>query len=113
MWRNYLLVGWRALTRHRTYALINIFGLALGLAACLLLILYVRYETTYENWLPEAERVYQVQSISLSDPSGPRVIQIPSFRFFARARHESPAQLLRAARAGEHPEQGLEAALRI
>jgi putative ABC transport system permease protein len=63
MWRNYLTVGLRALTRNRTYAFINIFGLALGLAACLLLMLYVRYEATYDRWLPEAERVYQVQSM--------------------------------------------------
>ena len=35
MWRNYLTVGFRALTKNRTYAFINIFGLALGLAACL------------------------------------------------------------------------------
>ena len=32
MWRNYLTVGFRALTKNRTYAFINIFGLALGLA---------------------------------------------------------------------------------
>ena len=33
MWRNYLTVGFRALTRSRTYAFINIFGLALGTIA--------------------------------------------------------------------------------
>ena len=52
MWRNYLTVGFRALTKNRTYAFINIFGLALGLAACLILLLYVRYETSYDSWLP-------------------------------------------------------------
>ena len=45
MWRNYLTVGVRALAKNRTYAFINIFGLAIGLAACLMLLLYVRYET--------------------------------------------------------------------
>ena len=64
MWRNYLTVGFRALTRSKTYAFINIFGLALGLAACLMLLIYVRYETAYDRWLPDAERVFQVQSIS-------------------------------------------------
>ena len=62
MWRNYLTVGFRALTRNRTYAFINIFGLALGLAACLMLILYVRYETSYDSWLPDNERIFQVQA---------------------------------------------------
>ena len=67
MWRNYLTVGLRALLHHKTYAFINIFGLAIGLAACLLLLLYVRYETGYDRWLPDAERVYQVQSIGIDE----------------------------------------------
>jgi putative ABC transport system permease protein len=62
MWRNYLTVGLRALTRNRTYAFINVFGLALGLAACLLLLVYVRYETSYENWQEGSDRVFQVQA---------------------------------------------------
>ena len=70
MWRNYLTVGFRALTKNRTYAFINIFGLALGLAACLLLLLYVRYETSYDAWLPQAERVYQVQSVRTDPETG-------------------------------------------
>ena len=67
MWRNYLTVGLRALAKNRTYAFINIFGLAVGLAACLMLLLYVRYETSYDRWLPDAERIYQVQAISTGE----------------------------------------------
>ncbi|HEX8534156.1 MAG TPA: ABC transporter permease [Allosphingosinicella sp.] len=63
MWQNYLTVAVRALAKNRAYAFINIAGLALGLAACLMILLYVRYETSYDAWLPDAERVYQVQSI--------------------------------------------------
>jgi putative ABC transport system permease protein len=70
MWRNYLTVGLRALTKNRTFAFINIFGLALGLAATLLLLLYVRYETSYDAWLPEAERVYQVQTFGTDATTG-------------------------------------------
>ena len=69
MWRNYLTVGFRALTKNRTYAFINIFGLAIGLAACVMLLLYVRYETSYDTWLPDAERIYQVQPASGSQES--------------------------------------------
>ncbi|HWT12907.1 MAG TPA: ABC transporter permease [Allosphingosinicella sp.] len=75
MWRNYLTVGLRALVRNKTYAFINIFGLALGLAACLMLLVYVRYETGYDRWLPDAERVYQVQSISTSEDNAEPVAQ--------------------------------------
>jgi putative ABC transport system permease protein len=67
MWRNYLTVAFRSLTRKPTYAAINVFGLALGLAACLLLLIYVRYETSYDSWLPDAGRVFQVQTVS-TDP---------------------------------------------
>ena len=62
MWRNYLTVGIRALAKNRTYAFINILGLAIGLAACLMLLIYVRYETSYDEWLPNAENTYQFQS---------------------------------------------------
>jgi putative ABC transport system permease protein len=62
MWRNYLTVGLRSLLRSRTYAFINIFGLAVGLAACLLLLFYVRYERSYDEWLPNAENLYQLQT---------------------------------------------------
>src|SRR3954463_7433529 len=62
MWRNYMTVGVRALVKNKTYAFINIFGLAVGLAACLILLVYVRYETSYDQWLPNAENSYQFQT---------------------------------------------------
>src|SRR5258706_735992 len=62
MWRNYMTVGVRALVKNKTYAFINIFGLAIGLAACLMLLLYVRYETTYDQFLPNAENTFQFQT---------------------------------------------------
>jgi putative ABC transport system permease protein len=62
MWRNYMTVGIRALVKNKTYAFINIFGLAIGLAACLILLVYVRYETTYDQWLPNAENSFQFQT---------------------------------------------------
>jgi putative ABC transport system permease protein len=62
MWSNYLTVALRSLAKNKTYAFINIFGLALGLAACLLILLYVRYETSYDKWLPDSDRIYQVQA---------------------------------------------------
>ncbi len=62
MWRNYVTVGIRALTKNKTYAFINIVGLAIGLAACLMLLVYVRYETTYDTSLPNVENTYEFQS---------------------------------------------------
>ena len=62
MWRNYLTTALRLLARNRIYAGINIGGLALGLAACLLILNYVRYESSYDAWLPDSGRIYQVQT---------------------------------------------------
>src|SRR5690349_3693832 len=62
MWRNYLTVGLRSLMKNRTYAFINILGLAIGMAACLMILLFVRYEFSYDEALPEAENIYQVQT---------------------------------------------------
>jgi putative ABC transport system permease protein len=74
MWHNYLTVAVRALARHKVFAFINIFGLALGLAACILILLYVRYETSYDRWLPDGERVYQVQTLFTDPETGARSV---------------------------------------
>jgi putative ABC transport system permease protein len=70
MWRNYLTVGIRALGKNRTYAFINILGLAIGMAACLMILLFVRYEMSFDKWLPESDRIYQFQSWYKSRDTG-------------------------------------------
>lgn len=70
MWRNYLLVGLRALAKSRVYAAINIAGLALGLAACLLILLYVRYEAGYDRWMPGSDRAFQFQTFYSATETG-------------------------------------------
>jgi len=75
MWRNYFTVGVRALVKNKTYAFINIFGLAVGLAACLMLLIYVRYETTYDTWVPNSENTYQLQ-LSNSNPQTGEVTRL-------------------------------------
>ncbi len=62
MWRNYLTVAMRALAKNKTYTFINIFGLAIGMAACLMILLFVRYELTYDQHLERAEDAYQFQT---------------------------------------------------
>ncbi len=62
MWRNYLTVGFRALAKSRTYAFINIVGLAIGLAACMMILLFVRYEMSYDKWMPGGDRAFQFQA---------------------------------------------------
>jgi len=62
MWRNYLTIAIRMLARYRVQSAINIGGLALGLAGCLLILTYVHYERSYDSWIPNAGRVFQVQT---------------------------------------------------
>lgn len=59
MFRNHLLIAWRNLLRYKYYSLINIAGLAIGLAACWLLLLYVQRETSYDNFYPHSDRIYR------------------------------------------------------
>ncbi|NNM75508.1 FtsX-like permease family protein [Sphingomonas sp. ID1715] len=70
MWRNYLTVGVRSLLKNRVYAAINILGLAIGMAACLMILLFVRYEFSYDQWLPNSDNVYQFQSWYKSKETG-------------------------------------------
>jgi len=62
MWRNYLTVGIRALAKNRAYTAINVSGLALGIAACLLILGFVRYEFSYNDWLPDVDKTFQFQN---------------------------------------------------
>jgi putative ABC transport system permease protein len=101
MWRNYLLVCFRALTRSKTYAFINLFGLAIGLAACLLLLLYVRHETRYDSWLPDAERTYQVQSVHTDPETGRVTVQQASHGAVAEPLRKDFPQVEAAVRVDE------------
>ena len=60
MLKNYLTIAWRNLTRNRNYAIINILGLAIGLACFMLIILYVQDELGYDEFHPDGDRIYRV-----------------------------------------------------
>jgi putative ABC transport system permease protein len=62
MWRNYFTVALRSIGKSKTYSIANIAGLAIGMAACIMILLYVRYETSYDKWLPHYQRIFQVQT---------------------------------------------------
>jgi len=60
MLKNLLLTGLRNLARNKLYTLINLLGLATGIACFVLIGLYVRYERSYDRFVPHADRVYRV-----------------------------------------------------
>ncbi|MFL6728536.1 MAG: ABC transporter permease [Sphingomicrobium sp.] len=71
MWRNYWTVAVRALAKSKTYSIINIAGLAIGMAACILILLYIRYEQSYDKLLPDVANTYQVQAWYAHPKDGP------------------------------------------
>ena len=81
MWRNYLVVGLRALAKNKTYAFINIFGLSLGIAACLLILGFVRYEMTYDSWLRESDQAYQLQAWYKATATGGEEMKLQQVSF--------------------------------
>jgi len=63
MLRNYLTMALRTLKRNRGFAAINIGGLALGLAGCLLILNYIRYERSYDGHSLRVARTRPVHAI--------------------------------------------------
>jgi len=61
MFKNYLITAYRNIIRFKLSSLINIIGLALGLASCILIFLYVYYELTFDRFFPNRENIYLVQ----------------------------------------------------
>lgn len=61
MLTNYLKVAVRNLRKHKGYAAINVMGLAVGLACCLLLMLFVQDELRYDRFHEKADRIYRVK----------------------------------------------------
>lgn len=61
MLKNNLIIAWRSLIKNKVYSTINILGLAVGMAAFLLISLYVRHELNYDTFHENKENIYRVQ----------------------------------------------------
>ncbi len=60
MLKNYIKIAIRNLVKHKLYSLINVFGLAIGLASCLIVIGHISYELSFENFHENKDRIYRV-----------------------------------------------------
>lgn len=62
MFQNYLTTAFRQMSKGRLYTFINIAGLSIGIAACLLIVLYVQHELSYDAWNDRSDRIYRVHT---------------------------------------------------
>jgi putative ABC transport system permease protein len=60
MFKNYFKIAWRNLMKKTAYSFINIFGLGLGIACCLLIFMFVQDELSYDNYHEKGARIYRV-----------------------------------------------------
>jgi putative ABC transport system permease protein len=79
MLRNYVIIAFRNIRRNLSYAFLNIFGLTLGIASCLVIFLIVRNELTYDNF-SKADRTYRVTLNAIDFNSNVSLAIAPAMR---------------------------------
>jgi putative ABC transport system permease protein len=96
MIKNYIKVAWRNLWKNKVFSAINIIGLAVGMAACIVIMLFVHYEKSFDNFQPDhIYRLNEVQTIGSQGatqkvalsmfPMGPTMQQeFPEIKSFTR-----------------------------
>ncbi|WP_299212458.1 ABC transporter permease [uncultured Aquimarina sp.] len=67
MIRNYIKIAWRNLLRNKVFSTINIVGLSIGVAACLLITLFIVDETSYDTQIPNRDNVYRLTHFATVD----------------------------------------------
>jgi putative ABC transport system permease protein len=86
MLKNYIKISLRNLVRHKGYTFINIFGLATGIICCLLILVYVQDELSYDKYHEKADQIYrivnagvirgkQIEMPLVSGPWGPAMVE--------------------------------------
>ena len=60
MWLSYIKIAFRSLIKQRLYAFINIIGLAIGVTTCILILMFVRYEQSFDRFHPNADNIYRL-----------------------------------------------------
>jgi putative ABC transport system permease protein len=67
MYKNYIKIAWRNIRSNKLFSFINIFGLAIGIACCSIIYLYLNFEMSYDKYHQNSDRIYRVTTI-LKDP---------------------------------------------
>ena len=97
MFRNYLLITFRNFKNQKLFSLLNIFGLALGLASAILIFLYVNDELRYDTMQPYYKDTYRVGCTFIS-PDGQRYDNTVAPGYFIRYLKDNRSEVLQTTR---------------
>ncbi|MGW9684497.1 ABC transporter permease [Flagellimonas sp. 2504JD1-5] len=61
MFKNHIKIAWRNLLKNKVYSFINIGGLAIGITACFMILQYVNFELSYDQFHANKDRIYRIQ----------------------------------------------------
>jgi len=67
MVKNYLLLALRNFSRDRYYAIINLFGLTIGLTSVILIVTFIRFQLSFDNFFTRADQTYLLTTVSLEE----------------------------------------------
>ena len=77
MLKSYLKVAVRSLVKDKFFSLINMFGLSIGIASCLLIIIYINNEISYDRFHSKADNIYRINEFIETEGSGEQSSSIP------------------------------------
>ena len=60
MFKNYFKTAYRSLLKNKTYSIVNILGLAIGIVCCLFITIYVLHESSYDKFFQSSDRIYRI-----------------------------------------------------
>ncbi|HEU5052167.1 MAG TPA: ABC transporter permease, partial [Hanamia sp.] len=89
MVKNYFKIAFRNLWKNKVFSFINLMGLTVGMTACFLIFLYVKFELSYDAFNTKADRIYRLVT-DLKTPSDNLHIGITSWSFAPKIKSELP-----------------------
>jgi putative ABC transport system permease protein len=93
MYQNYFKISWRSLVKQKMYSFIKIGGLALGIAACFLIALFVIDELSYDQHHVNGDRIYRVLGV-LEGEETSRDVDLPPPAIYLRLRQQHLRQII-------------------
>jgi len=60
MFKNYLKIAWRNFWKHKGYSFINLAGFSLGMACCIIILIYVRHERDFDSYHKDIDRIHRI-----------------------------------------------------